>query len=93
MRPRGSTVRKPEVPPKPPAVPPPAASAQPRLTPREEEVLRLLSLGQCNKEIANALTISVSTTKFHMTNLFLKFGVTTRLELLALLSRSQRALS
>jgi DNA-binding NarL/FixJ family response regulator len=58
------------------------------LTPREEEVLRLLTLGQCNKEIAAAMRITLRTVKYHMTNLLLKFGVTSRLELLTLLTRS-----
>jgi len=68
---------------------PPAsqALATPRLTPREDECLRLLTLGQCNKEIAAAMSISPRTVKFHMTNLFIKFGVTSRLELLALISK------
>jgi DNA-binding NarL/FixJ family response regulator len=54
-----------------------------RLTPREQEVLRLLTLGKCNKEIANSLSITERTAKFHVKNLLLKFRVSTRMELLS----------
>ena len=68
-------------------VPPSNSTTAPKLTPRENEVLRLLTVGKCNKEIAAAMSISPRTVKFHMTNLLAKFSVTTCLELLAALSR------
>ena len=49
-----------------------------RLTPREVEVLRLISAGLTNQEIANQLVISVVTAKRHISNLYDKLGVTNR---------------
>jgi DNA-binding NarL/FixJ family response regulator len=54
------------------------------LTPREEEVLRLLMLGKSNKEIAAAFHITERTVKFHVKNLMSKSGVATRTALMAL---------
>ena len=48
------------------------------LTPREREVLRLLSDGRTNKEIGRRLGASENTVKFHLKNLFAKLGVSTR---------------
>ncbi len=50
------------------------------LTEREREVLRLLAAGLSNKEIAQALTITVRTTDFHVSNIFRKLGVISRVE-------------
>jgi two-component system NarL family response regulator len=50
----------------------------PQLTPRELDVLRLVALGQSNKEIAAALTIAEGTVKIHVNNLLGKLGVTGR---------------
>ena len=49
------------------------------LTRREAEVLGFLQRGFCNKEIASALRVSVSTVKFHLTNIFAKTGLHDRL--------------
>lgn len=48
------------------------------LTDRELEVLVFLADGMQNQQMANALEISLSTVKFHKTNIFRKLGVTTR---------------
>lgn len=48
------------------------------LTKRESEVLRHLSLGQTNKEIAEALDISYETVKEHVQHVLKKIGVTDR---------------
>lgn len=45
------------------------------LTPRQQQVLRLLSLGMSNKEIARALRIAESTTKIHTAMLMRALGV------------------
>ncbi len=45
------------------------------LTSREIEVLRLAAKGMSNKDIANALFVSVRTVKAHLTNIFNKMGV------------------
>jgi len=50
----------------------------PQLTPREEEVLRLLAEGLPNKLIARRLEISEKTVKAHLTSIFQRIGVTDR---------------
>ncbi len=53
---------------------------RPGLTPRELDVLRLVSRGRANKEIASAMFISEETVKTHMKSLFQKLGVHDRAE-------------
>jgi DNA-binding NarL/FixJ family response regulator len=53
---------------------PPAES----LTPREREVLELLSQGLPNKLIAQRLQISEHTVKFHISSIFAKLGASSR---------------
>ncbi|HJQ28080.1 MAG TPA: response regulator transcription factor, partial [Rubrobacter sp.] len=48
------------------------------LTPREVEVLRLLSQGQTNPQIAQNLLYSVSTVKAHVRSILSKLGVSDR---------------
>jgi len=48
------------------------------LTQREQEVLRLLSQGTSNQEIADALVIELSTVKKHVSNLLSKLGAESR---------------
>ena len=48
------------------------------LTPRELEVLKVLSLGNTNREIALALSISVGTVKNHVEHIMAKLGVSYR---------------
>jgi DNA-binding CsgD family transcriptional regulator len=50
------------------------------LTPREREVLELVSQGLTNKQIGRALFIEEGTVKAHMRNLCKKLGVRTRTE-------------
>ena len=50
------------------------------LTDREYEVLKLLVDGLNNSEIAEKLFISLGTVKFHVSNIFQKFGVDSRIE-------------
>jgi DNA-binding NarL/FixJ family response regulator len=52
-----------------------------RFTGREKEVLDLIALGLCNKEIADKLCLSVSTVKSHVRRLLGKLGLDTRLQL------------
>jgi two-component system, NarL family, response regulator YdfI len=53
---------------------------QEQLTPREREVLRLLSDGMGNKEIASRLAISEHTAKFHISSILGKLSVASRTE-------------
>ena len=61
------------------------------ITPREKEVLRLLTTGSTNKEIAKALFISEKTVKSHLNSIFRKLNVTRRLQ--AILYAINRGLS
>ena len=56
------------------------AAAEFGLTPRELEVLTLLSGGRTNKEISSDLGISVKTTENHIARIFAKIGVGNRTE-------------
>ena len=49
-----------------------------RLSPREREVLELLTKGQTNREIARKLTVSVSTVKIHVEHILAKLEVSDR---------------
>lgn len=51
-----------------------------KLTNRELEVLRLVSKGKTNKEISDALFISIGTTKWHVNNIFGKLSVSKRFD-------------
>jgi two-component system, NarL family, response regulator NreC len=53
---------------------------QPRITDRENEVLRLMALGHSNKDIADALTISVKTVEVHKANAMKKLGLRGRID-------------
>ncbi|MDO4583406.1 MAG: response regulator transcription factor [Planctomycetia bacterium] len=53
-------------------------SASTTLTKREEQVLRLIVLGQSNKEIAKTLHLSADTVKEHIHHLFQKISVRDR---------------
>jgi DNA-binding CsgD family transcriptional regulator len=55
-------------------------SAGSALTPREIEVLRLLSEGLANKEIAARLSFSTHTAKFHVESILRKLGAVNRAE-------------
>lgn len=50
------------------------------LTEREREVMRLMVDGCNNNEIASRLVISLGTVKFHISNIFQKLGVDSRVE-------------
>jgi len=75
-----------------PALRPPQSETVPELgepivehlTPREIEVLQLLSAGLGNKEIATRLNISEHTAKFHVASIMGKLGAATRTEAVTL---------
>lgn len=54
------------------------AAAPVELTPREQEVLRLIAAGLSNRAIASQLFVSEATVKTHINNLFAKTGVRDR---------------
>ena len=51
------------------------------LTPRELQIIALITQGAANKEIAGKFGISEDTVKRHLTNIFDKVGMSSRLEL------------
>jgi DNA-binding NarL/FixJ family response regulator len=53
------------------------------LTPREREVLELVTQGASNAEIAAHLTVSENTVKFHMKNILQKLHASNRAEVVA----------
>jgi two-component system, NarL family, nitrate/nitrite response regulator NarL len=58
-----------------------AASKRYGLTPRELQIIKLVTSGITNKEIADRLSISEQTVKHHVTGVFDKLGIDNRLEL------------
>ena len=52
-----------------------------RLTPRQLEIVSAVALGGTNKEIAQHFSISEETVKRHLSNIFEKLGLFSRLEL------------
>ena len=56
------------------------------LTKRECEVIKLISLGFCNKSIAEKLHISEHTTKDHVKNIMRKVNAKSRSEIMAMLA-------
>ena len=57
------------------------------LTPREMEIISEIKAGSSNREIALTLSISEETVKRHLSNIFEKLQVSSRLELAVLASR------
>ena len=62
-----------------------SASALPaesdKLSARQREVLQLIAEGQCNKEIASTLNVSLKTIEFHKTRIMKQLGVHSTAEL------------
>ena len=52
-----------------------------RLTPREREIVQLLTQGKSNKEVASALNISVKTVEAHRANIMHKLNLPSFAEL------------
>jgi DNA-binding NarL/FixJ family response regulator len=51
------------------------------LTPSERRVAELAASGSLNREIADALFVTISTVEFHLRRAFRKLGITSRTEL------------
>ena len=62
----------------------PKPEEQPRPSPREREVIAMIRIGYSNREIGVALGIGRSGVKRHLENLFRKFDVANRTELIGL---------
>ena len=59
------------------------------LTVREQEVLSLILSGKSNREIGGDLFISENTVKTHVRNIFSKYDVSSRAELISILLKNQ----
>lgn len=78
---RGETLLKPEIMQKILAYPQPKPAQKPTnalLSEREQEVLQAAAKGGTNQQIALALEISERTVRAHLTNIYNKFGVSSR---------------
>jgi DNA-binding NarL/FixJ family response regulator len=64
----------------PPAVRPAPKTQSHSLTKREQEILKLVSEGRSNGEVARQLWVTEQTVKFHLSNIYRKLGVTNRTE-------------
>jgi len=60
------------------------------LTSREIEIVSAIKTGRSNKEIALQMSISEETVKRHLSNIYAKLGISSRLELALLVSRDPR---
>jgi NarL family two-component system response regulator LiaR len=60
---------------------------KPDLTKREIEVLALVTQGLTNNQIAEELSVSLSTVQFHISNVLSKLGVSSRVEAAVLAER------
>jgi DNA-binding NarL/FixJ family response regulator len=67
---------------------PPADGQTSSITPREREILELLSQGLANKEIADRLAISFDTVRHHLRHIYEKLHVCCRTEAAAVYLRS-----
>ena len=55
-------------------------SANPDLTPWEQDVLALLTMGKTNREIATELNVTESSVKSHLSSIYRTLGVSNRTE-------------
>jgi DNA-binding CsgD family transcriptional regulator len=66
--------------------------AEPRLTPRERQILELVADGLTNAQIAERLWLSPGTVRRHLENVYEKLGVHTRTAAAAFVMRASRLL-
>jgi|HubBroStandDraft_3_1064219.scaffolds.fasta_scaffold70316_2 two-component system nitrate/nitrite response regulator NarL len=62
------------------------------LTPRELEIIAKIAIGRSNRQVGEEFSISERTVKHHLTNIFTKIGVSSRLQL-ALFAVNHRLMS
>jgi DNA-binding CsgD family transcriptional regulator/HSP20 family molecular chaperone IbpA len=65
----------------------PMTNGRSSLSPREQEVLRLLADGRTNKEIAGRLVISVATVNYHVSSILTKLGAENRTQAAVIVSQ------
>jgi DNA-binding CsgD family transcriptional regulator len=53
---------------------------EPKLTRRELEILKLVSEGRSNRQVAELLWVTDQTVKFHLANVYRKLGVRSRFD-------------
>lgn len=58
------------------------------LTEREQRVLELLSLGKTNREIASRMCVCEDTVKYHLKNVYGKFGAHSRTQAVVIAQQS-----
>lgn len=63
-------------------IPKPRTNPKNRLTNQEKNIVTLIEQGKTNKEIAIELSVSVSTVKTHINNIYKKMDINSREELL-----------
>jgi two-component system nitrate/nitrite response regulator NarL len=61
--------------------PPPDPRNSPALTPRERDIVRILSRGASNKDIARELDLAESTVKIHVRNVLRKLNLSSRVQI------------
>ncbi len=61
------------------------------LTPREHDIVRAILRGASNGAIASDFALSPQTVRNHLSSIYLKLGVSTRLELALLVMHLQRS--
>jgi two-component system, NarL family, response regulator DesR len=71
---------------------PPQADATRLLSPREQEVQKLITAGLTNKRIAEQFAISVATVNDHVTSVLTKLGAVNRTQAVAIVTQSRRFL-
>ncbi|WP_213762172.1 response regulator [Caballeronia sp. dw_19] len=65
----------------PPPLEPRSSPASPALTPRERDIVRILSRGASNKDIARELDLAESTVKIHVRNVLRKLNLSSRVQI------------
>ena len=65
------------------SIPPPPGELPDPLTVRELEIMRLISKGYSNPEIASELVVTINTIKKHTSNIYGKLGISSRTQAIA----------
>jgi DNA-binding NarL/FixJ family response regulator len=63
------------------------------LSPREAQVIRLMTDGMTNRQIAGQLSVTIHAVKFHLASIYRKLGVHNRTEAAVAFLEASRALN